>query len=521
MHVNAKRKRIEEMEAQQTQYDEMLKSEALAALQDISQLSQHGTAISAPPDSIAKALLGRLLMLCSSKRGALILTTPKLPDLKHSVLSSFTSRKEFHFLAKQGMSEEQALAHLVTFSSEGTVIQSPLHEPCWLLCKLPVSLPLPRDLDEDARQKSVEQRGQTIQRIQAFLIVGWAEKDDGPCASAVAKGQKILPLVVDVVATVIANTLLVERINELETITGYRSLREMDLLKAELLASVSHELRSPLASVKGYAATLLRHERRISREERHEFLLAITEASDRLAVVIDRLLEISQLDTDTIAIEPTTIDLAYLVREAITASEQRFIASKQVEDPLHALKRYTFQLHLEDRHGKPCAEELLIQADRHRLREVLDHLLENAVLYSPEGGTVEVVIHPVVLPGQAGNTPVSQGHDESHTIQRGTSPSLPGPQQMIEICVRDHGIGIPRGQLEHIFESFHRLDTRLTREVNGLGLGLAISKRIVELHGGAIWAESEVGLGSTFHVLLPIVGKARLAPHEAAQSFHS
>ena len=168
-------------------------------------------------------------------------------------------------------------------------------------------------------------------------------------------------------------------------------------------------------------------------------------------------------------------------------------------------------------HGKPCVEEPLIQGDRHRLREVLDQLLENAVLYSPEGGTVEVVIRPIVIPGQAGSSPAPLGHDESRTVQRGTSASVRGPQQMMEICVRDHGIGIPREQLERIFENFHRLDTRLTREVNGLGLGLAISKRIVELHGGTIWAESKVGMGSTFHVRLPLEGKARLDPHEGAQ----
>src|SRR5205823_13080877 len=131
-------------------------------------------------------------------------------------------------------------------------------------------------------------------------------------------------------------------VNELEPIADSLALREMDLLKAELLATVSHELRSPLTSVKGYAATLLRHEHRISRVERHEFLLAINEASDRLAVVIDRLLEISQLDTDAITIEPTTVDLAYLVREAITASEQRFIASQPAEDASHVLKKNTY-----------------------------------------------------------------------------------------------------------------------------------------------------------------------------------
>src|SRR5215467_536604 len=108
------------------------------------------------------------------------------------------------------------------------------------------------------------------------------------------------------------NPLDVERIHELETTRFRDSLREMELLKAELLGTVSHELRSPLASIKGYAATLLRHERRISREERHQFLLAITEASDRLEVIIQRLLEVSQLETSEAAIERSPVDMKYL-----------------------------------------------------------------------------------------------------------------------------------------------------------------------------------------------------------------
>ncbi len=75
---------------------------------------------------------------------------------------------------------------------------------------------------------------------------------------------------------------------------------------------------------------------------------------------------------------------------------------------------------------------------------------------------------------------------------------------MVEICVCDNGIGIPAAHLERIFDRFHRVDTSLTREVNGIGLGLAICKRIVELHGGMIWAESEIGRGSKFHVWLPM-----------------
>src|SRR6266699_6855653 len=91
----------------------------------------------------------------------------------------------------------------------------------------------------------------------------------------------------------------------------------------ELLVTVSHELRSPLASIKGYAATLLRHDRRIARDERHEFLIAINEASDRLATLIDRLLEMSQFDTDTITMERSPVDLVHLIHEAISVAEQR------------------------------------------------------------------------------------------------------------------------------------------------------------------------------------------------------
>src|SRR5260370_41966514 len=101
------------------------------------------------------------------------------------------------------------------------------------------------------------------------------------------------------------------------------SMREMELLKAELLGTVSHELRSPLASIKGYAATLLRHERRISREERHQFLLAINEASDRLGGIIERLLEISPPEAGRGILQRSSLDPARPGTGAIAASEER------------------------------------------------------------------------------------------------------------------------------------------------------------------------------------------------------
>ena len=275
----------------------------------------------------------------------------------------------------------------------------------------------------------------------------------------------------------------------------------------ELLSTMSHELRSPLASIKAYATTLLRRDQRLSRAERREFLLAIDEASDRLEVVIEHLLEMAQLETGTLLLEPSVVNLVQLVREAM-ADVQRLKGAAGSPNPTAARERQrevALSLRLEGRGGGPGHDELLIQADRQQLRKVLDHLLENAINYSPEGGTIEVMLRP--LPGSMRyeGSGVSQQRDGAgHGGQTTNMPPTPsGDQGLVEICVRDHGKTIPAEHLAQVFEPFYRVDTRLAREVNGLGVGLAICKRIVELHGGRIWAESTLGEGSTFHVWLP------------------
>jgi signal transduction histidine kinase len=265
-----------------------------------------------------------------------------------------------------------------------------------------------------------------------------------------------------------------------------RAIQESELFQAELLATVSHELRSPLASIKGYTATLLRQERRISRVERHDFLVAIQEASTRLEFIIDRLLELSQLETGTIQITCSALDVVRLAREAIAVAQQR--VSDRSSD------RVTFPLHLKDTAGRLTHEEPCIKADPRRLREVLDHLLENAIDYSPEGGAIDVILRPAP-PGK-----VHETGSQSTTV--GSSADVSG--HMLEICVCDHGLGIPAEHLERIFDRFHRVDAGLTRQTSGLGLGLTICKYLVELHDGLIWAESCPAGGSAFHVWLPV-----------------
>ena len=275
-----------------------------------------------------------------------------------------------------------------------------------------------------------------------------------------------------------------------------QALREFDRLKAELLGTMNHELRSPLAAIKGYAATLMRHEKRLSREERHEFLLAINQASDRLETIVERLLELSELETGTLAINRSSVDLVRLTSEAIAALQER----TAVQSP----GRFTFKLSIEHANGTSARHLPLVAGDLRRLREVLDNLLENAMKYSPKGGTIKVVLRP------AGNihAPASTSTRSVCNLkgnQLEDDQQVPaGSPSMVETCVCDNGIGITGEQLGRIFDPFQRVDTRLTREVNGLGLGLAICKRIVKLHDGRIWAESSPGEGSKFHVLLPV-----------------
>ncbi len=280
-------------------------------------------------------------------------------------------------------------------------------------------------------------------------------------------------------------------------------LRRADRLKSELLGTVSHELRSPLAAIKGYAATLRRHEERLSREERHEFLVAIDSASDRLARIIERLLEMSQLETGSLRLHVAPVDLVRTMRLALAAAEAE---AGRVGDPPHI-----FVLRVLDDAGCSTEGPLLVEGDVRLLSEVAGDLVENAVKYSPDRGIVEITLRPADSPalGRAGMAARAGDSEEDD----GAAPAHAGTPH-VELVVRDAGIGIPPEHLSCIFEPFHRVDMRLTREADGLGLGLALSRRIVELHRGTIWAESEPGSGSAFHVLLPAADTAEIADNE-------
>ncbi|HEY4389332.1 MAG TPA: ATP-binding protein [Ktedonobacteraceae bacterium] len=490
------------MDAHSEKIDPAFVSEINAALIDFAHLTQQS--VLTPSNIIARKLLERTLTFCAAQRGAIFLPTPSSSiDPQQRANISLPLKALFHPLALVEVDEHEAYTLLAQNMLEGTRTQQKFSaQSPWLLHRILVT-PSPASIQDDVPEQVIA--GYTFYPTApmfAYLFLGWTTESmiaDQDIPSRQEQAQQLLSYLAKGIGAMLTNLLLSMRNQELQTAAEHASLREMDLLKAELLGTVSHELRSPLASIKGYAATLLRHEQHISPEERHEFLIAIDNSSDRLTVVVDRLLELSQLDTGSIQLEYAPVNIVQLTQDALIAAEEH-MKRTHLQGTAEAFPQFTFQLRLEDSTGQPAITFPTPVADWRRLREVLDNLLENALLYSPDGGTVSVTLRPILVPDvfrPQQKDMVSIFADEL-------------PQQMIEICISDTGAGIPPEHVKKIFNRFHRVDTRLTRNVNGLGLGLAICKRIITLHNGIIWAESEFGRGSTFYLRLPLDARTRV-----------
>jgi two-component system phosphate regulon sensor histidine kinase PhoR len=242
-------------------------------------------------------------------------------------------------------------------------------------------------------------------------------------------------------------------------------LRKLERVRRDFVANVSHEFKTPLTAIQGFAETLLAGAMDDS-QNRLRFLEIILEHSRRLARLTDDLLKLSKMDADRLELEIRRVSVSQFVESCIETT-QRPAAEKDLRISVN------LQQSLPD-----------IAADRRRLAEVLQNLLDNAMQYTPAGGQIMV------------------------------SASADGAQ--VTFTVSDTGIGIPQADQSRIFERFYRVDVARSREVGGTGLGLSIAKHLVEVHGGRIWVESEVGQGSQFHFTIPIFNGERTAPRSNA-----
>lgn len=246
-----------------------------------------------------------------------------------------------------------------------------------------------------------------------------------------------------------------EMADELEREASQRD--QLDRLKDEFVLTASHELRSPLTSVQGFAE-LLMMERDSLTPKQVETVEIILDNCRHLVRLLNDLLDLARSDAGRLGIVPRPTEVAPLVEDAVRTMRGQTDASEQ-----------TLTVRLE-----PGLPQIYVEADR--IRQILVNLLTNAHDYSPRGASIEVTARVVA--------------DE------------------VEIAVSDNGPGIPENQLGHIFERFVRGDAGLTQRVGGTGLGLAIAKSLVELHGGTIEAQSTPGRGSTFSFRLPAAGAA-------------
>lgn len=239
-------------------------------------------------------------------------------------------------------------------------------------------------------------------------------------------------------------------------------LRELDRMKAEFVATVSHELRTPLHSIKGFTKLLVA-DRVPDAETQKEFLTLIDQQSTRLGTLIDDLLDVSRLESGQLSMDAHRLVvqdvIAGAVRELRALAEESGV-SLEMEMP-------------------PVLPE--VEADGDRLRQVMVNLLGNAIKFSDAGSHVTACV----------------------TREKG----------FVTVSVADEGIGMPAEAVPRLFDRFYRVASPKTRATGGTGLGLYITKQIVEAHGGTIWVESALGKGSTFHFKLPVDFRASVAEH--------
>ncbi len=272
-----------------------------------------------------------------------------------------------------------------------------------------------------------------------------------------------------------------------------------------MVSNLSHELLSPLASITGYAETLLRVEDRLAPTERRDFLRAIVESSARLNTVLGGLLELAYMQGVALTLHITTVDLWALAQQALATAEQLATQSgRPFMFRLGSIRPSSEQLAPDtpdETTALDATQPYLTMGDPQQPLTMLTHVLENAIKFSADGGLIEVSLE--VTPSSARSvTDEVIGSADIAPTQPSVPAAAPAPTTVL-IRVRDQGIGVPEDELEAIFTPFRRVDTSLTSETSGLGIGLALCRHIAETHGGAIWAERAPDGGSIFSILLP------------------
>ena len=285
--------------------------------------------------------------------------------------------------------------------------------------------------------------------VGALLLVGFSP-DEGEVSNNLA----IVQALADQIAAGIERARLTQEAEQAA------ALREADRLKSQFVSTITHELQTPLGFIKGYATTLLRPNADFDENTRREFLQIIDEESDSLSALIDDLLDMSRIEAGALTISKQPVQLGRLIMGAVERvkakpSSHQFVVTLPTRLPL-------------------------VEADPRRVAQVLQNLLDNAVKYSPNGGTIAV------------------------------SAMVHGDAVAVEVA--DSGIGIPVEDQARVFDRFYRAAGAAAASRRGVGLGLSICQGIVEAHGGTIRLESQPGAGTRVTFSLPALASTEDDP---------
>ncbi|WP_410771172.1 sensor histidine kinase [Fontibacillus sp. BL9] len=230
-----------------------------------------------------------------------------------------------------------------------------------------------------------------------------------------------------------------------------KSLGQLEAMRQEFVSNVSHEIQSPLASIQGFSHTLLTSD--LPQEQRRHYLAIIEDESRRMSQLSKQLLTLASLDKEEAILEKISFDVGAQIRQVLFMTEWSWRE-----------KELAIKMEL---------PSLFIHADGKLLHQVWINLITNSIKFTEEGGTISITLHPV---------------EKNRLVAE----------------IADTGIGISESDLPNIFQRFYRADKSRNRKEGSSGLGLAIAHKIVEMHGGEIEVDSELGKGTKFRVILPL-----------------
>jgi signal transduction histidine kinase len=275
-----------------------------------------------------------------------------------------------------------------------------------------------------------------------------------------------------------ASVLAESRRNELALRTKNQELQRATQLKSEFLTNMSHELRTPLNAIIGFSDLLLEGGAGEINSPQREFTEAVLRNGKHLLSLINSVLDLSKVEAGRMSLSLALTD----IREAIVGAVADTAS-------LRTAKQQECILRLDN-------DALTVVADGVRIRQILFNLLSNASKFTPEGGKISLAAVRTRAPLRQ---PADRAGDRSRLV----------PQEVVWISVTDEGVGIKREDMPKLFQEFSQVDSSASRRAQGTGLGLALCKKFVEMHGGTIGADSVFGKGTAFWFLLPADGPVR------------